>query len=89
MLAYKIVQELARRWSRINLTVQEGIEELAGVCAMEVVIGSNAHANKIPEPRPSVRRLLDTASVRLPDVLPCKGIKVASRKKLPENRISC
>jgi transposase len=88
MLAYKIVQELAHRWSRINLTVQEGIDELAGVCAMEVVVGGNAHANKIPEPRPSVRRLLDIASVRLPDVLPCKGVKVASRKKLPENRIS-
>jgi transposase len=88
MLAYIIVQELAHRWSRINLTVQEGIDELAGVCAMEVVVGGNAHANKIPEPRLSVQRLLDAASVRLPDVLPCKGVKVASRKKLPENRIS-
>jgi hypothetical protein len=32
--------------------------------------------------------LLDAASVRLPDVLPCRGIRVATRKKLPENRVS-
>jgi transposase len=88
MLAYRIVQELANRWSQINLTVQEGIDELAGVCAMEVVIDSKSRANKIPEPRPSVQQLLDAASVRLPDVLPCRGVRVATRKKLPENRIS-
>ena len=89
MLAYRIVQELANRWNQINLTVQEGIDELASVCAMEVLMGGKARANKIPQPRPSVQQLLDAASVCLPDVLPCKGIRVASRKKLPENRVSC
>lgn len=87
MLAYKIVQELAHRWSWINLTVQEGLDELASVCAMEVRVGGKASVHKIPQPRPSAQQLLDAASVRLPDVLPCKGIKVASRKKLPENRL--
>ena len=88
MLAYRIVQELAHRWSRINLTVQEGIDELAGVCAMEVVIDGRARANKIPEPRRSAQLLLDAASVQLPDVLACRGISVATRKKLPGNRAS-
>jgi hypothetical protein len=88
MLAYRIVQELANRWNTFNLTVQEGLDELASVCAMEVSVGGKANANKIPQPRPSVQQLLDAASVRLPDVLPCKGIKVASRKKLQENRLT-
>ena len=88
MLAYMIVRELAHRWNRINLTVQEGIDELASVCAMEVVFDGKSRANKIPVPRPSAQRLLDAASVRLPDVLPCKGIRVATRKRLPENRLS-
>jgi hypothetical protein len=88
MLAYRIVQELANRWSLINLTVQEGIDELSSVCAMEVVIDGKSRANKIPEPRRSAQMLLDAALVRLPDVLPCRGIRVATRKKLPENRIS-
>ena len=88
MVAYRIVQELANRWNTFNLTVQEGLDELASVCAMEVNVGGTASANKIPQPRPSVQQLLDAASVRLPDVLPCKGIKVASRKKLQENRLT-
>ena len=88
MLAYMIVRELAHRWNRINLTVQEGIDELASVCAMEVVFDGKSRANKIPVPRPSAQRLLDAASVRLPDVLPCRGIRVATRKRLPENRLS-
>jgi len=88
MLAYRIVRELANRWNTFNLAVQEGLDELASVCAMEVSVGGKASANKIPQLRPSVQQLLDAASVRLPDVLPCKGIKVASRKKLQENRLT-
>jgi transposase len=88
MLAYKIVRELANRWNRINLTVQEGIDELASVCAMEVVIDGKSRVNKIPVPRPLAQQLLDAASVRLPEVLPCRGIRVATRKRLPENRLS-
>ena len=88
MLAYLIVQELANRWKHINLTVQEGIAELKTLCAMEVFVAGKSRCNKIPQGRDSVRQLLDAASVRLPDVLPGKGIRVASRKKLPENRLT-
>lgn len=87
MLAYRIVQELASRWNRINLTVQEGIDELKTLCAMEILVAGKTRCNKIPQPRPSVEQLLKAASVRLPEVLSSKGIRVASRKKLPENRI--
>jgi hypothetical protein len=88
MLAYKIVQELALRWQTLNLTVQEGMDELASVCTMEMTLGGKKQAHQIPEPRPSVQHLLEAASVRLPTVLPCKGIKVASRKNLQENRLT-
>ena len=86
MLAYRIVQELANRWNEINLTVAEGIHELATLCAMEMLVNDEPRCNKIPQPRWSVKELLKAASVRLPDVLPCKGTHVATRKKLPENR---
>ena len=88
MLAYRIVQELADRWNQINLTVEEGVEELTTLCATEVLVGGEPRCNKIPQPRPSVEQLLKAASVCLPEVLPCKGIRVASRKKLPENRLT-
>lgn len=89
MLAYRMVQELANRWNQINLTVEEGVHELTTLCAMEVLVNSEPRCNKIPQPRSSVEHLLKAASVCLPEVLPCKGIRVASRKKLSENRATC
>lgn len=86
MLAYQIVQELANRWREINLTVSEGIHELTTLCATQMLVNDQPHCNKIPQPHSSVKQLLKAASVRLPDVLPCKGTRVATRKKLPENR---
>lgn len=86
MLAYRIVNELAKRWIGIDLTVQEGISELSQLCAIEMHVKGEPHCNKIPEPRESIADLLSAAKVKLPEVLPCKGIKVATRKKLTENR---
>jgi hypothetical protein len=88
MLAYRIVQELAARWNQLNLTVAEGVDELTTLCATEVLVNDEPRCNKIPQPRPSVEQLLKLASVRLPDILPCSGTRVASRKKLPENRLT-
>ena len=86
MLAYRIVKELAARWSRLDITVEEGIKQLAQLCATEIVIHGKAGCNKIPEPRPNVSKLLSAAEVRLPEAFACSGIRVATRKKLPENR---
>jgi len=87
MLGYLIVQELARRWRDIDLTVEEGIRQLTTLCATELHVNGQPRCNRIPEPRESIQRLLAAAQVHLPDALPCKGIKVATRKKLPHNRI--
>jgi len=86
MLGYVIVQELACRWCEIDLTVEEGIKQLTTLCATEMHVNGQPRCNRIPEPRESIQRLLAAAKVRLPDALVCKGIKVATRKKLPENR---
>ena len=88
MLAYKISQELASRWRDIDATVEEGIHELTTLCATELLVNGHPQCNCIPQPRPSVQQLLEAASVRLPQALPCKGVHVATRKKLPDNRIS-
>jgi transposase len=86
MLAYRIVQELAERWGSLNLTIEEGLKELATLCAIQVLVKGQPRCNQIPQPRPKLQQLLDLARVRLPQVLPCKGIHVATRKKLQENR---
>jgi hypothetical protein len=86
ILAYRVVQELAQRWNEINLTVAEGIHELTTLCTTEMRVNGKPRCHKIPQPRPLVKQLLKAASVCLPDVLPCKGTRVATRKKLPGNR---
>jgi transposase len=86
MLAYRIVQELAQRWHNIELTVEEGLKELTTLCATEMVVSGRPCCNKIPQPRPMVSKLLKGAKVRLPDALPCSGIRVATRKKLVDQR---
>jgi hypothetical protein len=88
MLAYRIVRELADRWNALELTVEEGIHELTTLCTTEMLVGGQPRCQKIPEPRSSIRQLLKAADVRLPETLPCKGIRVATRKKLTENRIT-
>jgi transposase len=87
MLAYRLIQELAKRWSSLNLTVQEGINQLATLCSEEVLINGKPYCHKIPQPDKPLEILLETAGVRLPSVLPNKGVHVATKKKLQERRL--
>jgi len=86
MLAYRIAKELAQRWQDLNLTVQEGVADLSTLCATEVLVNGTPRCNKIPEPNDSVQTLLAAAQVRLPDALPHRGVKVATRKNLQDRR---
>ena len=88
MLAYMIEKELRNLWRGIDLKVQEAINELSTLCLTEICDNGVGVCNVIPAPRESVKRLLDQANVTMPAVLPGKGIVVATRKKLPENRQS-
>lgn len=86
MLAYRIIRELAKRWQTLNITVEEGIKELTTLCATELRINGAANCNQIPEPRETIKELLKLANVRLPKVLPNKGVIVSTKKKLQERR---
>jgi len=86
MMAYMIVKELAQRWNKLETTVEEGIKELSTLCAIEIMIKEKVFCNQIPTPRESVKRLLESANVRLPETLPCKGVKVTTKKKLTSRR---
>jgi len=86
MLAYRVVKELSRRWRQLDVTVQEGLDELSTLCAVEVSVNGSVRYNRIPEPRESIGKLLGAAGIRLPDILPSTGIKVTTKKKLPSRR---
>jgi transposase len=84
-LAYRIVHELQKLWADMDLTVQEGIEELIGIDCREIKIG-DITVNQIPQPRGLGEKLLKTAKVILPEALPNRNIFVATRRKLPSRR---
>ena len=85
MLAYMIAFELRRLWREMEVTIEEGIEELCSLCATEVVIG-NLSVQTIPRPIATGQMLLEKADITLPDAIPSRKATVFTRKKLVEER---
>lgn len=86
MMAYRIIQELASCWRAFDLTVEEGLKELDTLCVTEIAIAGRGRYHRIPEPRPLGQQLLEAAKVKLPTILPSKGVKVVTKKKLTSRR---
>jgi len=88
MLAYVITHYLQHVWTALDMTVEEGLQHLATLCAMELVSKNEGVCHVIPTPRPTVAQLLEAANVRLPQGLPYLGARVVSRKELPKRRVT-
>ena len=86
MLAYMMAYYLRRLWVDIDVTIEEGITELSTICGLEIKVADKVSSQSIPEPRNLGKMLLKKANVTLPDSLPCKNIKVSTRKKLVPTR---
>ena len=86
MLAYLMTQALRQRWRDIDLTVQEGLDRLASLCLIEVIIGGRAAYHRVPTPRDDVRRLFEAADVAVPAALPLAPARVATKQSLPQRR---
>ena len=86
MLSYLIIAELARCWQELEVTVEEGIGQLDGLCATQLLIHGKVRCNQIPQPRAFLQQLLSSAQVTLPEVFPSKGVTVATKKKLAPRR---
>jgi transposase len=86
MLAYLLAYHLRRCWSNVELTVEEGIAELASICAINLMMPNGLACQIIPEPRPLGRRLLERVNITLPDAIPHRNVSVVTRKKLVSER---
>ncbi len=86
MLGYLLVQELSRCWRSLDITVQEGLDELTTLCTTQVVVKGKSLLHNVPQPRDSVARLLRAAQVDLPQKLASRGVHVSTRKKLVGER---
>jgi len=86
MLAYIIIRALRQAWAHLDLTVEEGIAQLAMLCAMDVQLQGHGTFCRIPQPRASSQRLLEAVGTHLPDALLQRTARVVTRKQLPERR---
>lgn len=87
MLAYILVRELARRWTDLDLTVQEGIDRLSTLCVTEIIGGGKAQCGSVPQPRPDVAELIARSGIPIPAVIHIHRPKVATKKKLQKRRV--
>jgi hypothetical protein len=88
MLAYLLVYQLAQLWQDVEVTLDEGLQELASICALEVVTAGRVSHQTIPQPRPLGQLLLAKTAITLPEAIPCRNVEVVTRKKLTAERKS-
>jgi hypothetical protein len=86
MLAYLIRRALRRAWVSFDLTVEEGLDQLKTVSAMEVKFPSGASFRQIPEPRDTSLELLKALDIHLPKAIPGNTARVDTHRKLQTRR---
>jgi len=86
MLAYIIIQELAKAWHHLDVTVQEGLDQLASLCVTQIKMPNQPTSHKLPIPRDSVQRLLEAVHIRLPSKITAKTSQVSTKTKLTDRR---
>jgi hypothetical protein len=86
MVAYIIIRALRQAWAHLDLTVEEGIAQLATWCVMEGQLAQRETVSRIPKPRLSSQRFLEAVGTHLPDALRPRKARVVTRKHLPERR---
>src|SRR6266403_1711272 len=86
MLAYLLRGVLSRAWAALDVTVEEGLQQLKALSATEMKSNGGGSCLRIPTPNPACRDLLQALDIRLPDVLPHVQVRVDTRKKLHERR---
>jgi len=85
MLSLLLQRKIEEAWSGMDITVEEGLDELGAIHMQEVRLGS-ACIQDIPTPNKIGRQLLKAAGVKLPSVLPKTIAKVDTKKKLHHER---
>jgi hypothetical protein len=82
MLAYLFIDQLQKAWRDVELTVEEGIAELASICSLEIHMRDHVVCQTIPQPRPMGKTLLEKLNITLPQAIPSRKAIVATTKKL-------
>ncbi|MDH3879741.1 MAG: IS1634 family transposase [Desulfobacterales bacterium] len=86
MLAYRLIQELAKRWRALDITVQEGLCQLNTLCVHELSVDGRNVTRCIPTPNAQVLQLFEHAAIGLPTPTQAQEPKVSTKTKLPSRR---
>lgn len=86
MLAYQIIRYLLESWSSLDITVQEGINELKELCATDVFIKDHYAFTSIPVPRKNLQNLLSLCKVTMPKAITLNKSTVSTKTKLNNMR---
>ena len=87
MLAYMVARSLAGCWRDLDVTVEEGLEELKELCTTHVWVRGKPAFTALPQPRESTQALLSAAGIDLPAALTGRsGPGPNTRRKLPTQR---
>ena len=87
MLAYLLAHQLQQAWREVELTVEEGIAELASICSLELQLPGQTIWQTIPEPNSIGKTLLSKLNICLPKAIPYRNATVTTTKKLIPERI--
>ena len=85
MLAYQLAYDLRRAWAELDMTVKEGLDELATIDSVYVTL-EGVEYQTVPHPREAGTALLAALDIALPDAIPHRHIKIEPRHKLKEHR---
>lgn len=88
MLAYRLVLELARRWRELDMTVEEGLQTLSTLCAVEVQLGKSPAVNEIPQPHLGSEATLRRRRLPARGFTPQRGVRVHKEKALLPPKIA-
>lgn len=85
MLALIVQREIERLWGQINVTVEEGLDELGAIHFQTLSLGKISYQTS-PEPTRIGKTLLKAAQVQLPKAFPKKEANVHTKKNLTNER---
>jgi transposase len=81
MLAYMIVQELKRKWGKLDLTVEEGLKYLSTLTEERVLFPNGLHICRVPIPMDQNKELLEAAEIKLPPYLPDNKVDIRTHDR--------
>jgi len=86
MLAYLIRRDLSQAWTSLDVTVEEGLNQLQTLCSTEISVDGGGSCLRIPTPSSASLPLLKALNIQMPKLLPHTQTRVVTRKKLPQRR---